>query len=138
MVRHVPCPAHSACAAAARLAKTAVWFAPDDADAVDEVEELDEVLEKMLEVAALLLVKLESAALLDVVVEVDEPVPDRKYPPIPATTKAMTITTAAMVVEIPVLEGRTAQDLPGRGPILVKSRSKILNSWAGISPHLNP
>jgi hypothetical protein len=118
---------------------TAVWFAPEEeVEAVEELDELDRALEKMLEVAALLLVKLEKTELLVEVLDVDEPVPERKYPPTPATAKAMAITTAATAVEIPVLEGRTAQDPSRRGPMPVKSRSKILNSWAGICPHLNP
>lgn len=139
MVRQFACPEHSACAAAARLAITAVWFAPEEElEAAEELDELDRALEKMLEVAALLLVKLEKAELLVEVLEADELVPDRKYPPTPAMAKAMTITTAATAVEIPVLEGRTAQDPPRRGFMPAKPRSKILNSWAGICPHLNP
>jgi hypothetical protein len=118
---------------------TAVWFAPEEeVEAVEELEELDRAVERTLEVAALLLARLERKELLVEVLEADEPVPDKKYPPTPATTKAMTITTAATAVEIPVLEGRTAQDPPRRGPIPAEPRSKILNPWAGICPHLNP
>jgi hypothetical protein len=85
---HVACPAHSACAAAARPAMTAVWFAPEEeVDEVEELEELDKALEEVLEVAELLvrlekaelLVRLEKAELLLVaVLEADAPVPDRK------------------------------------------------------------
>ena len=98
------------------------------------------MLETVLEVAALLL-----ATLLDVVVlllvtvlGVPEPGPARRYPPTPATTKITTMTTAAIVVEIPVLARRTAQDPPQRGLMLGNPRSTILNSWAGMAPHLNP
>jgi hypothetical protein len=104
---------------------------------------VDEVLETVLEVDALLLVAL--LDVLDVVVLLlvtvlgaPEPGPARRYPPTPATTKITTTTTAATVVEIPVLERRTAQDLPRQGLMLGNSRSTILNSWAGMAPHLNP
>jgi hypothetical protein len=102
---------------------TAVWFAPEEeVDEVEELEELSKELEKMLEVilevAALLLVRLEKAVLLlvTVLLEADEPVPDRKYPPTPAMTKTMMTAAAAMVVEIPVLEGRTPKTPRGEDP----------------------
>jgi hypothetical protein len=75
----------------------------------------------LLDVATLLLVT---------VLEVPAPGPSRKYPPTPATTKTTTMTTAATVVEIPVLERRTAQDPPQRGFMLRNPRSTILNPWA--------
>jgi hypothetical protein len=69
-----------------------------------------DVLAAVLEVT-LLVTALEVELLVDVLVEVlavPVPPPTRKYPPIPATTKAATRTTAAAVVEIPVLDRRTS------------------------------
>jgi hypothetical protein len=101
---------------------------------------VDEALETVLEVAALLLeILLDVDRLLLVkVLEVPAPAPEMKYPPTPATTKTTTITTAATVVETPVLERRTFQNPPRRGLIVGNSRSKRLNSWARMTPHLNP
>ena len=83
-------------------------------EVVDVVDAVDEVLETVLDVVVLLL-----ATLLDVVVlllvtvlEAAAPGPAMKYPPTPATMKAMMITTAATVVEIPVLERRTTSKTP--------------------------
>jgi len=103
------------------------------------VLELVVVLEAVLEIVVLLLVRLleVDALLLVMVPEFPAPGPARKYPPTPATAKTTTITTAATVVETPVLERRTAQNTPRREPILDNSRSTILNSWARITPHLN-
>lgn len=108
---------------------TAVWLAPEDAA---------EVLVVVLEVGALVDALLDVALLLVVVLEAPAPGPARKYPPTPATTKSTTMTTAATVVEIPVLERRTDQDAPLRGLILGNPRSTILNPWVGMAPHLNP
>jgi hypothetical protein len=107
---------------------------------VDVVDEVEEVLETVLDVAALLLVKLLDVVvlLLVTVLEVPEPGPAIKYPPTPATTKTTMITTTAAVVEIPVLERRTLQDPPRRGLMRRNSRKTILNSWAGMTPHLIP
>jgi hypothetical protein len=127
----------------------AVWFAPEEEVVeVEELEELDKALERVLEVDELLvrlekdellLVRLEKAEVRVVVVlEADVPMPDRKYPPTPAMTKTITITMAATVVDIAVLERRTVQDPPGRGPTPGNSRSTIFNSWTGIAPHLIP
>src|SRR5580704_14521183 len=98
---------------------TAVWLGPDEADAVEEVEE---VLETVLEVAELLLVTLldVAAVLLVTVLEVRAPGPSRKYPPTPATTKTTTMTTAATVVEIPFLERRKA----GSGPPAARTHAR--------------
>jgi hypothetical protein len=75
---------------------------------VDEEEVVDEVLETVVEVALLLVTLLDVVVvLLLATVEVAAPGPAMKYPPTPATTKAIMITTAATVVEIPVLERRT-------------------------------
>lgn len=90
----------------------------------------------MLKVVKLLLVRLLEVAvlLLVTVLEVPEPPPTMKYPPTPATMKTTMITTAAMVVEIPVLEGRTAQNPPRRGLMLGSSPSTILNFWNRMTP----
>jgi len=107
---------------------------------VDEVDVVDEALETVLEVAALLLVTLLDVVvlLLVTVLEVAAPGPAMKYPPTPATTNATMITMAATVVEIPVLERRTIQNPPRRGLMVRNSRSTILNSWARMTPHLIP
>jgi len=101
---------------------------------------VDEVLDTVLEVAALLLVTLldVAALLLVTVLEVPAPEPTMRYPPTPATTKTTTMTTAAMVVETPVLGRRTVQDPPQRRLMLGNPRSTILNPWARMAPYLNP
>jgi hypothetical protein len=113
---------------------TVVWLGPNGG------AEVDELLETVLEVAALRLVTLLDVAvlLLVVVLEVAAPPPIKRYPPTPATTKTTTIATAAIVVDMPVLERRTAQDPPRPGVMLGSSRSTILNSWNGTTLHLNP
>jgi len=68
-----------------------------------------EVLATVLEVPPLVRVLVVPELLVDVPVRGPAgpaPPPIRKYPPIPATAKAMTRTTAATVVETPDLERR--------------------------------
>jgi hypothetical protein len=89
---------------------TAVWFAPE--------EELtaDDELDKVLEVAALLVRLERNEVLLVEVLDAAEPLPEMKYPPTPATTNTMTITKAATVVEMAVLEGRRLKTPRGEDP----------------------